>query len=58
MEHVSKLTWNQMSMPQNTIPVTFDGKPFVLESDEFLRTAATAPARPGSSTSPIRRTRS
>ena len=37
MEHVSKLTWNQMSVPQNTIPVTFDGKPFVIESDEFLR---------------------
>ena len=37
MEHVSKLTWNQMSVPQMAMPFTYHGKPFVLESDEFLR---------------------
>jgi hypothetical protein len=37
MVKVSKLTWNHMSVPQSTIPVTIDGKPFVIESDEFLR---------------------
>ncbi len=37
MVKVSKLTWNQMSVPQNTIPITIGGKPFVIESDEFQR---------------------
>ena len=40
MEHVSKLTWNHMSVPQSTIPITVDGHPFVIESDEFLRNGA------------------
>ena len=37
MVFVSKLTWNQMSVPQSTVPITIGGKPFVIESDEFLR---------------------
>lgn len=37
MEHVSKLTWDQMSVPQQTIPIEIDGHPFVIESDEFMR---------------------
>jgi hypothetical protein len=37
MEPVSKLTWTQMSVPQMTLPFTWHGKPYVLESDEFLR---------------------
>jgi hypothetical protein len=37
MQFVSKLTWNQMSVPQMAMPFSWHGKPFVLESDEFLR---------------------
>ena len=37
MVKISKLTWNQMSVPQSTVPITIKGKPFVIESDEFLR---------------------
>jgi hypothetical protein len=32
---ISHLRWNNMSTPQATIPVTIDGKPYVIESDEF-----------------------
>jgi hypothetical protein len=37
MKFVSKLTWNQMSVPQMAMPFSWHGKPFILESDEFLR---------------------
>ena len=40
MEHVTKLTWDNMSVPQQTIPVEIDGHPYVIESDEFLRGGA------------------
>jgi hypothetical protein len=32
---ISHLRWNGMSTPQATIPVTINGKPYVIESDEF-----------------------
>lgn len=37
MERITKLTWDNMSVPQQTIPVEIDGHPYVIESDEFLR---------------------
>ena len=36
---ISRLTWAPSSIPQNAIPFTKDGKPYVLEFDEY--TAAT-----------------
>ena len=55
---VSRLTWESASIPQNAIPFTAGGKPYVLEFDEYTRRddrrAATATrwAPRGSSTSP------
>ena len=54
---VSRLTWKTASIPQNAIPFTDGGKPYVLEFDEY--TAGTTGggnadpwARAGSSTCP------
>ena len=35
VHEIARLTWNSMSIPQNAIPVTIDGHPFVVEIDEF-----------------------
>lgn len=35
VREVSRLTWGSMSIPQNAIPVTIDGHPYVVEIDEF-----------------------
>ncbi len=32
---VAHLTWDTMSIPQNALPVTIDGTPYLIESDEF-----------------------
>jgi hypothetical protein len=32
---VSRLTWPQVSIPQNATPFTRDGHPYILETDEF-----------------------
>lgn len=32
---VAALTWDTLSIPQNTIPVTIAGKPYIIEFDEF-----------------------
>ena len=54
---VSRLTWHAASIPQNAIPFTDHGKPYVLEFDEYTR-ARPAPGAPtwsaprASSTSP------
>ncbi len=32
---LSNLTWKSMSIPQNAIPVTIKGRPYVVEIDEF-----------------------
>jgi hypothetical protein len=32
---VSAMTWDRVSIPQNTIPFTANGKPYVLEFDEY-----------------------
>jgi hypothetical protein len=35
VREVSRLTWKSASIPQNAIPFTRDGKPYVLEFDEY-----------------------
>ncbi len=35
VSEISRLTWNTVSIPQNTNPMTIDGKPYLLEFDEF-----------------------
>jgi len=35
VKEIARLTWDSMSIPQNAIPVTIDGHPFVVEIDEF-----------------------
>lgn len=35
VREVSRLTWGSMSIPQNAIPVTIKGRPYVVEIDEF-----------------------
>jgi hypothetical protein len=32
---ISRITWDRVSIPQNTIPITVRGKPYVIEFDEF-----------------------
>src|SRR3954451_14905909 len=32
---ISRITWDRASIPQNAIPFTSDGKPYVLEFDEY-----------------------
>jgi hypothetical protein len=32
---ISRITWDRISIPQNTIPFTSHGKPYVLEFDEY-----------------------
>jgi hypothetical protein len=34
---ISRLTWTPMSIPQNAIPFTRDGRPYLLEIDEYAR---------------------
>ncbi len=36
---VSSLTWETVSIPQNAIPVTIKGKPYVIEMDEYRQTS-------------------
>ena len=44
---VSHLTWPEVSIPQNTIPVTIKGHKYLVEFDEYARNAATyTPADP------------
>src|SRR3712207_2932988 len=37
IREISRLTWPAMSIPQNAIPVTIGGRPFVVEIDEFSK---------------------
>jgi LVIVD repeat len=49
VREISRLTWDKASIPQNAIPFTSGGKPYVLEFDEY--TAGTL--KPGGSTDDI-----
>ena len=35
MREIARLSWDTLSIPQNAIPVTIAGKPYVVEIDEF-----------------------
>jgi hypothetical protein len=35
VREVSRLTWDTMSIPQNAVPITIKGRPYVMEVDEF-----------------------
>jgi hypothetical protein len=35
VREISRITWDRASIPQNAIPFTRDGKPYVLEFDEY-----------------------
>jgi hypothetical protein len=35
VREISRLTWPTMSIPQNAIPVTIRGRPYIVEIDEF-----------------------
>jgi hypothetical protein len=35
VREVARLQWSTMSIPQNAIPITIDGHPYVVEIDEF-----------------------
>ena len=60
VREISRLTWSNMTIPQIAIPVTIEGKPYLVEIDEYStrrdgrrrRRTARASARRGSSTSP------
>ena len=61
VREISRLTWDSASIPQNAIPFTENGHPYVLEFDEYTAGTLNPPAQPGrrrrrrgSSTSPTR----
>jgi len=43
---VARLTWEPLSIPQVALPVTIDGKPYLVEVDEFSRDEGTPPQAP------------
>lgn len=43
---VSHLTWPEVSIPQNTIPVTIKGHKYLIEFDEYARNTSTSPTDP------------
>lgn len=45
VREISRLTWSPMSIPQNAIPFTQQGKPYLLEIDEFARGGEVGAAR-------------
>ncbi|MGH9184245.1 MAG: LVIVD repeat-containing protein, partial [Acidimicrobiales bacterium] len=45
VREVARLKWNSMSIPQNAIPVTIDGHPYLVEIDEFGTLSTVGAAR-------------
>jgi hypothetical protein len=45
VREVARLQWGSMSIPQNAIPVTIDGHPYVVEIDEFGSLSAVGAGR-------------
>lgn len=43
VREIARLTWPSMSIPQNAIPVTIKGKPYVVEIDEFSESDSAGP---------------
>jgi hypothetical protein len=49
VREVSRLTWDELTIPQVAIPVTIAGKPYLVEIDEYSGTeSSTGPASNGS----------
>lgn len=44
VRELSRLTWDSMSIPQNAIPITIKGKPYVVEIDEFSKDSSSPSA--------------
>ena len=42
---ISRLTWSPSSIPQNALPFTRNGRPYLLEIDEFARDSGVGAAR-------------
>lgn len=42
---IARLTWNPISIPQNAIPITIKGHPYLVEIDEFSRDGKVGAAR-------------
>jgi hypothetical protein len=42
---ISNITWESVSIPQSTVPITIGGKPYVIETDEFGGQVKTGVAR-------------
>ncbi|MCW2998990.1 MAG: hypothetical protein JWN65_2539 [Solirubrobacterales bacterium] len=40
VREVSRLAWTSMTIPQNALPVTIGGRPYLVEIDEFARDAS------------------
>jgi hypothetical protein len=45
VREIARLTWPRMSIPQNALPFTSKGKPYLLEIDEFGRAGEVGAAR-------------
>ncbi|MFA5941822.1 MAG: hypothetical protein WC809_20935 [Sinimarinibacterium sp.] len=45
VREISRLTWSPMSIPQNAIPFTNNGHPYLVEIDEFARGGEVGAAR-------------
>lgn len=45
VRQVSTLTWTSMSIPQNALPITVDGHPYLVEIDEFGAQSAVGAGR-------------
>ncbi len=46
VKEVSHLTWPEVSIPQNTIPVTIKGRRYLVEFDEYARSTSSAATDP------------
>jgi hypothetical protein len=45
VREIARLTWTSMSIPQNAIPITVDGHPYLVEIDEFGAQSAVGAGR-------------
>jgi hypothetical protein len=46
VRQVSHLTWPEVSIPQNSVPVTIKGHKYLVEFDEYARNTSSAPTDP------------
>ena len=48
VKEISRVTWDRVSIPQNALPVTIKGKPYLVEIDEYSKNPGTPLAIHGS----------